>query len=217
MAEFDFLGMSTNVGGQGPLSRNAPPFLWAGLGVDTKWVERPETARYCGKRVDPVLGQVGSSGPLLAGHRGGRRTQSLIGLPPPNFPFPSWTLPDPDGAAAAGGTEPGGLPASFPEGPCPGPPEADPGRETTGSTEASGTLCPAGSHYCCCRCCRHRHGSPQTLPCCCRPAHWGRPGTTSSRTPEPAPLGLPPSAPTEGLPRVPFWPSPSAEPSTLSA
>ncbi|XP_049985274.1 vacuolar protein sorting-associated protein 37D isoform X2 [Alexandromys fortis] len=125
---------------------------------------------------------------------------------------------DPDGAAAAGGTKPGGLPASLPEGPCPGPPEADPGRETTGSAEASGTFCPAGSHYCCCCCCRrHRHGSPETLPCCCRPAHWGRPGTTSSRTPEPASLGLPPSAPTEGLPRVPFWPSPSAEPSTLSA
>jgi hypothetical protein len=148
----------------------------------------------------------------------GKKESGSDQIASPTLPFPPGRYPGPDGAAAAGGTEPGGLPASLPEGPCPGPPEADTGRETTGGAEASRALCPAGPHNCCC-CCRrrHRHGSPQTLPCCCRPAHWGRPGTTSSSTPEPAPLGLPPSAPSEGLSRVPFWPSPFAEPSTLSA
>lgn len=76
----------------------------------------------------------------------------------PTLPFPPGHYPGPDGAAAAGGTEPGGLPASLPEGPCPGPPEADTGRETTGGAEASRALCPAGPHNCCCCCCcRHRH------------------------------------------------------------
>ncbi|XP_072799215.1 vacuolar protein sorting-associated protein 37D isoform X2 [Vicugna pacos] len=108
-----------------------------------------------------------------------------------------------DGAAAAGGTEPGGFSACLPTRPCPGPPEADPGREAAGAAATSGAVWSASPHCCC--------GSPQILPRCSCPAHRGRPGATSS-APEPAPLGLPPSAPTEGLPRVPPRPSPSAEP-----
>lgn len=34
MAEFDFLGMSTDVGGQGPLSRNAP----RSFGLGWEWI-----------------------------------------------------------------------------------------------------------------------------------------------------------------------------------
>ena len=124
----------------------------------------------------------------------------------PNCPFPP--VPGADGAAAAGGAEPGGFPACLPARPRPGPPEADPGGEAAGAAEAPGAVWPASPH-----CCR---GSPQIPPCCSCPAHRGLPGATSS-APEPAPLGLPPSAPAEEPPRVPPRPTPSAEPSALAA
>lgn len=142
----------------------------------------------------------------IQGERERTSQSSVFGCAPPKLSFPS--VPGADGAAAAGRAEPGGFPARLPAWPGPGPPEADPGGEAAGAAAAPGAVCPASPHCCC--------GSPQTLPCCSCPAHRGRPGATSS-APEPAPLGLPPSAPTEGLPRVPPWPSPSAEPSALAA
>ncbi|XP_061257885.1 vacuolar protein sorting-associated protein 37D isoform X2 [Bos javanicus] len=113
-----------------------------------------------------------------------------------------------DGAAAAGRAEPGGFPARLPKRPGPGPPEAHPSGEAAGAAAAPGAVWPASPYGC--------RGAPQILPRCRSPAHRGRPGATGS-APEPAPLGLPPSAPTEGLPRVPPGPSPSAEPSALAA
>ena len=83
----------------------------------------------------PRPGWWGPSEGIQDGERTSPESSVMVLL---NCPFPP--VPGADGAAAAGGAEPGGFPARLPTRPGPGPPEADPGREAAGAQESRASL-----------------------------------------------------------------------------